>query len=165
MSILNPLNLSDTMLGKLTQLSARLEQCIRKCCQFINSLSFQWSQPRHLLLSSPVQSPSPPTNTMKAMRLFDGLGSPNSACAISSLISSPRSTPRVMPLKSRLLFTENGEPRRSSFPSHGSHRRNLNDCDSTASVEKVKLANVNPFTPTAMMASFNKKRRNSSVNT
>ena len=69
---------------------------------------------------------------MKAMRLFDVLGSPNSACAITSLISSPRSTPRVLPLKSRLLFTEDGEPRRSSFPSHGSHRRNLNDCDSTA---------------------------------
>ena len=33
---------------------------------------------------SPFNSPSPPSHTMRAMRLCDGLGSPNTACAITS---------------------------------------------------------------------------------
>jgi len=112
-------------------------------------------EPRNLFLDSPMNSPSPPTNTMKAMRLFDGLTSPNSACAISS----PRSAPRVLPLKSRLIFDEDGEPRRSSFPGIGLqfHKNSFVECDSTSSVKKPKLANINPFTPTAMLAA-NRKR-------
>lgn len=116
-------------------------------------------EPRNLFLDSPLNSPSPPTNTMKAMRLFDGLTSPNSACAISS----PRSAPRVLPLKSRLIFDEDGEPRRCSFPGIGSqfHKNLFVECDSTSSAEKPKLANINPFTPTAMIAA-NRRKRNMS---
>ena len=120
----------------------------------------QWPrEPRNLFLDSPLNSPSPPTNTMKAMRLFDGLTSPNSACAISS----PRSAPRVLPLKSRLIFDEDGEPRRCSFPGIGSqfHKNLFVECDSTSSAEKPKLANINPFTPTAMIAA-NRRKRNMS---
>jgi len=111
--------------------------------------------PRNLFLESSLNSPSPPTNTMKAMRLFDGLTSPNSACAISS----PRSAPRALPLKSRLVFDEDGEPRRSSFPGIGNqfHKKLFVECDSTSPADKPKLANINPFTPTAMLAA-NRKR-------
>ena len=61
---------------------------------------------------SPTLSFSPPTNPMRAMRLFDGLSSPNTACALTS----PRSTPRAYFMKSRLLFEEDGEHRRASLP-------------------------------------------------
>lgn len=118
-----------------------------------------WNQSRCHLQESPLQSPSPPTNTMRAMRLFDPIVSPNTACAISS----PQSTPRVLPLKSRLLFTEDGEPRRSSYPAFGQQsRRNMMECDSTSSVEKAKQANINPFTPSAMLAAATLNRRNKS---
>jgi len=119
-----------------------------------------------LLDSSPLHSPSPPTNTMKAMRLFDGLSSPNSAC---QLISSPRSAPRIPPLKSRLLFDCDGDVRRSSCPGpyNPSTNTTLSECDSTStSMEKPKLANINPFTPVAMMTATKKRNRsarNSSV--
>jgi len=115
-------------------------------------------EPRNLFFESPLNSPSPPTNTMKAMRLFDGLTSPSSACAISS----PRSAPRVLPLKSRLVFDEDGEPRRSSFPGIGNqfNKKLFVECDSTSPAEKPKLANINPFTPTAMLAA-NRKRNTS----
>ena len=63
---------------------------------------------------------------MRAMRLFDGLGSPNSACAISS----PKSAPKLFNLKSRLLFEEDGA-RRSSLPMPLS-RASLHECDSTS---------------------------------
>ena len=123
--------------------------------------------------SSPIQSHSPPTNTLKAMRLgelmaspnfkaldFSNLESPTSACAVSL------SAPRV--LKSRLLFTAEGEPRRSSYPGPGAahlrHRKNLMECDSTNTIEKAKLANINPFTPTALMAATIKRKRNLSSN-
>merc|ERR1719167_1567919 len=95
---------------------------------------------------------------MKAMRLFEGLPSPNSACAISS----PQSAPRMLNLKSRLMFDVDGEPRRFSYPSINSSqaRQNMTECDSTSSAEKKKLANINPFTPEGMMA-VNKKRSRS----
>ena len=111
--------------------------------------------------SSPLNYPSPPTNTMKAMRLFDGLTSPNSAC---QFISSPRSAPRMPHLKSRLIFDCDGEVRRSSCPGPmipPSSSTVFSECDSTsASGEKPKLANINPFTPGAIIAA-NKKRHRS----
>ena len=99
---------------------------------------------------SPFNSPSPPSHTMRAMRLCDGIGFPNTACAITS----PKSAPRSFNLKSRLLFEEDGS-RRASFPASKSR---FLECDSTS--EKPKLANINPFTPEAMEAS-NRKRRKS----
>ena len=115
-------------------------------------------EPRNMFLGSPLNSPSPPSHTMKAMRLFEGLPSPNSACAISS----PQSAPRIFNLKSRLLFDVDGEPRRFSYPgiNHPLARQNLPECDSTSSAEKPKSANINPFTPEGMMA-VNKKRSRS----
>ena len=44
------------------------------------------------------------------------------------------------------------------------HRRNLMECDSTNTIEKAKLANINPFTPTALMAATIKRKRNLSTN-
>ena len=98
---------------------------------------------------------------MRAMRLFDGLGSPNSACAISS----PKSAPKLFNLKSRLLFEEDGA-RRASFPAALS-RNSMHECDSTSTSEKPKLANINPFTPEGMVASNRKRNRSqaSSINT
>lgn len=93
---------------------------------------------------------------------FSNIESPTTACAVSH----PRTTPRV--LKSRLLFTAEGEPRRSSYPGPGAaqlrHRKNLMECDSTNTIEKAKLANINPFTPTALMAATIKRKRNLSTN-
>lgn len=120
-------------------------------------------EPRNLFSDghSPFNSPSPPSHTMRAMRLFDGLGSPNSACAISS----PKSAPKLFNLKSRLLFEEDGA-RRASFPASLS-RNSLHECDSTSTSEKPKLANINPFTPEGMVASNRKRNRSqaSSIDT
>jgi len=109
--------------------------------------------------SSPLQSPSPPTNAVRAMRIFDMMSSPNSACAISS----PRSTPRTVLHKARLLFDEDDdEHRRASAPADPTLvDRVLSDIvnSTTNSSEKVKSANVNPFTPSAMMAATKKRCR------
>jgi len=106
---------------------------------------------------SPILSFSPPTNNMRAMRLFDGLSSPNTACALTS----PRSTPRAHFLKSRLLFGDEeigagGEHRRASLPN-----TQVLECDSMAftSTVKRKIANINPFTPAAMMLASKKRSR------
>jgi len=103
---------------------------------------------------SPFNSPSPPSHTMRAMRLFDGLGSPNSECTITS----PKSAPKPLNLRSRLLFDEEGEQRRASFPAALS-RNSLHECDSTSTLAKAKLANINPFTPEGMVASNRKRNR------
>ena len=66
---------------------------------------------------------------MRAMRLFDVLSSPNTACALTS----PRSTPRAHFMKSRLLFEEDGEHRRASLP-------NTQVC----SLESYKFATYSP---------------------
>jgi len=97
---------------------------------------------------SPTLSFSPPTNNMRAMRLFDGLSSPNTACALTS----PRSTPRAHFLKSRLLF-DDGEHRRASLPNP-----QILDCDTTVHVARLS-ANVNPFTPAAMLLASKKRSR------
>jgi len=67
---------------------------------------------RNIFFDSPLNSPSPPSHTMRAMRFFEGLPSPNSACAISS----PQTAPRLFNLKSRLLFDDEGEPKRNQPP-------------------------------------------------
>jgi len=113
---------------------------------------------RNIFFDSPLNSPSPPSHTMRAMRLFEGLPSPNSACAISS----PQTAPRLFNLKSRLLFDDEGEPKRFSYPGTNHHfsRQKLPECDSTSSTEKTKSANINPFTPEGILA-VNKKRSRS----
>ena len=102
---------------------------------------------------SPFNSPSPPSHTMRAMRLFDCLGSPNS----ESTITSPKSAPKPLNMRSRLLFDEEGE-RRASFPA-ALPRNSLHECDSTSALAKAKLANINPFTPEGMVASNRKRNR------
>ena len=91
---------------------------------------------------------------------FSDIESPTTACSVSAS--------RTLPLKSRLLFTSEGEPRRSSYPGPGAvhmrQRKNLMECDSTNSIEKPKLANINPFTPTALLAATIKRKRNLSTN-
>lgn len=107
---------------------------------------------------SPLQSPSPPTNAVRAMRIFDMMSSPNSACAISS----PRSTPRTVLHKARLLFDDDDdEHRRASAPADPTFvDRVLSEMESTTnSSEKKKSANVNPFTPSAMLAATKKRCR------
>jgi len=104
--------------------------------------------------NSPSLSFSPPTNTMQAMCLFDGhLTSPNTACALTS----PRSTPRFQKLKSRLVFDEDGEYRRASLPNPQTF-----ECDTTTggSCSLRKSANINPFTPSAMLIASKKRSRN-----
>jgi len=106
---------------------------------------------RYIEPESPTLSFSPPTNTMRAMRLFDVMSSPNSACALTS----PRSTPRAHFLKSRLNFDEDGEHRRASLPNP-----QIIECDSTTqSGDKRKSANINPFTPAAMLLASKKRSR------
>jgi len=113
---------------------------------------------RNIFFDSPLNSPSPPSHTMRAMRLFEGLPSPNTACAMSS----PQTAPRLFNLKSRLLFDDDGEPKRFSYPGTNHHisRQKLPECDSTSSAEKPKSANINPFTPEGIMV-VNKKRSRS----
>merc|ERR1719323_1187326 len=117
----------------------------------------KWSRDRHCSAHSPL---SPPSHTMRAMRLFD-LGDPNSECSISS----PKTAPKMLShLKSRLLFEETGV-RRASFPSAAS-RLSFHECDSTSGSEKPKMANINPFTPEGIVATNRKRNRSqSSMNT
>ena len=125
----------------------------------ISTIAFQWPRDARTLFSdSPLNSPSPPSHTMRAMRLFDGLGSPNSVCAISS----PKTAPRLFGMKSRLLFDEDGESRRSSFPLSLS-KADLHECDSTSVPEKPKMANINPFTPEGIVASRKRNRSQTSI--
>ena len=123
-------------------------------------------------LSTMENSPSPPSHTMRAMRLFDHLDSPNSACAISSPKSAPKqlgfnqrlfkgSVPKRLNLKSGLDLEDDGM-RRASFPM-AANRQNLFECDSTSATEKPKLANINPFTPEGMVASNRKRNRSQST--
>ena len=100
--------------------------------------------------SPPPASPSPPSHTMRAMRLFDPLSSPGPTPAPPGL----RSAPRGLGLKTRLLL--GAEPRRHSFPL----ARTSQECDSTSASERPKTANINPFTPEGMIAT-NKKRHRS----
>jgi wee1-like protein kinase len=100
---------------------------------------------------SPTLSFSPPTNPMRAMRLFDVMSSPNTACALTS----PRSTPRANLMKSRLRFDEDGEFRRASLPN-----TQMPDLDTgKKSLSINKCANINPFTPAAMLAASKKRSR------
>jgi len=92
-----------------------------------------------------MQSPSPPTNAVNAMRLFD--------CKSSSSVSSTSSLPRNKLQKSSRNLFENGLQRRKSAPVYLSQD----------SRRKSKTANLNPFTPSAMKASLNKSKRKSSV--
>ena len=120
---------------------------------------FQWPREQeNIFFDSPLNSPSPPSHTMRAMRLFEGLPSPNTACAMSS----PQTAPRLFNLKSRLVFDDEGEPKRFSYPgtNHLFSRQKLPECDSTSSTEKPKSANINPFTPEGIMV-VNKKRSRS----
>ena len=112
-----------------------------------------------MFLGSPLNSPSPPSHTMRAMRLFDGLGSPNTACAINS----PKTAPRLFGMKSRLLFDDDGEPRRSSLPTGNFLKADIHECDSTSVTEKPKMANINPFTPEGLVASRKRNRSQSSI--
>ena len=126
-------------------------------CNILSSTAaFQWPRDaRNLFTDSPLNSPSPPSHTMRAMRLFDVLGSPNSVCAISS----PKTAPRLFGMKSRLLFDEDGESRRSSFPLSNMSKADLHECDSTSVSEKPKMANITPYTPEGIVA--NRKRNRS----
>ena len=122
--------------------------------------AFQWPRDaRNLFTDSPLNSPSPPSHTMRAMRLFDVLGSPNSVCAISS----PKTAPRLFGMKSRLLFDEDGESRRSSFPLSNMSKADLHECDSTSVSEKPKMANINPFTPEGIVANRKRNRSQTSI--
>lgn len=148
--------------------SSPLSSCIAEEHLLSPVKTHEWSQPRSLLLSSPIQSPSPPSNTLKALRLGDLLASPTSSPSrftpsLPHPLTSPCSAPRTLPLKSRLIFADEKEPRRNSYHGPTNVRRDSVECDSTSTAEKAKLANINPFTPSALLAA-NKRRRNESAN-
>jgi len=92
-----------------------------------------------------MMSPSPPTRAVNAMRLFD--------CQPSMIISSTSSVPRSKLQSSRHLF--NDQQRRRSAPVFPQIHN---------SPKNVKAANINPFTPSAMIkASLKTSKRKSSV--
>ena len=112
-------------------------------------------------LQTPANPHSPPTNEVKAMKLFDRsptLGnSPTGAFTV----------PKFGATKSRLLFAagDNGDtyhPRRTSAPA-GMRvtfgQTEVNSCDVSKERKRKRVANINPFTPTSMLASLKKKFR------
>ena len=86
--------------------------------------------------SEPINSPSPPTNEVRAMRLFDDTN------------TSPVSVPKLS-LKSK-FFDQN---RRTSAPA-----ATLAFGDSEPRKRK-RASNINPFTPVSIWASLRKKAR------
>jgi len=113
-------------------------------------------QPR--LFESPNSDPimiSPPTNEVKAMKLFDD----------SQLITSPVTAPRLH-MRSRIFsnaqFDEN---RRCSAPAPASNilayaASNQDQAIMNDQLRKRKRSsNINPFTPTSIMATLRKKAR------
>jgi len=136
--------------------SSPISSCMMDENSPVKHFNKSWPRrPGGLIPSSPIQSPSPPTNAVKAMRLFDIMSSPNTSCPISS----PRSTPRGLLQKTRLLFDENDEHRWASAPPPSDPSFSISaECDST-STEKNKSANINPFTPSAMSAASKKRSR------
>jgi len=140
--------------------SSPISSCVMDDSSPVKHTNKCWPRlPGSTLPSSPIQSPSPPTNGVRAMRIFDLMSSPNSAC----VISSPRSTPRHVVHKARLLFEDDDSLRRASAPAEPSCMERCGaaaECDSTTnSSEKVKSANINPFTPSAMLAATKKRCR------
>ena len=94
-------------------------------------------------LSRPASDPlDPPTNEVRAMRLFD---------APAPMVTSPVSAPRLQLAKSRFCFDENN--RRVSAPAPGSNIYQHEE------KKRKRTANINPFTPTSILASMRKKAR------
>jgi len=122
--------------------------------QVNNSFSKSWRcQSKDRMTDISIQSPSPPTNAVNAMRLFDSWS--NS----SSSISSSSSVPRTNLLATRLLFNDNNQERRASAPIYPGQFPLDQD-----SSKKNKTANINPFTPSAMIkASQRQSKRKSSI--
>jgi len=90
---------------------------------------------------------TPPTDGVKAMRLFDDC----------QLITSPVSAPRV---RSRIFANFlNDEKRRSSAPAPASNISAYKPEVSIEQMRKRKRTNINPFTPTSLMQTLRKKAR------
>jgi len=112
------------------------------------------------LQQTPVNMHSPPTNEVKAMKLFDK--SP-------TLGSSPVrafSAPKFAAAKGRLLFGSGDNashvvPKRMSAPAAGFRVSfgATETVDLGKERKRKRVANINPFTPTSMLASLKKKYR------
>ena len=112
------------------------------------------------LQQTPANMHSPPTNEVKAMKLFDK--SP-------TLGSSPVgafSVPKFAAAKGRMLFgsgdsASHAMPKRMSAPAAG-FRVSFGATESAdlgKERKRKRIANINPFTPTSMLASLKKKYR------
>ena len=96
--------------------------------------------------NSRFQSPSsPPTNEVEAMKLFD-----------DHIITSPVTAPRLNPIRSRVF--ESDKDRRQSAPAPGNNLMAYSGGDASERKRK-RVTNINPFTPSYIMANLRKKAR------
>jgi hypothetical protein len=109
---------------------------------------------QHAPATPSVSLHSPPTNEVKAMRLFD-----KSPVLGSSPVAAATAPRHAFAPKSRLLFgcADESQPRRISAP--GALRVSFGPTEAEASLKRKRVANINPFTPTSMLASLKKKYR------
>lgn len=114
------------------------------------------------LLKTPANLHSPPTNEVNAMRLFD-----HSPTVVSSPVAA-YTVPKHGMTKSRLFFGEGfDEPnhmRRTSAPA--GLRVTFNgqtENDMVKERKRKRVGNINPFTPTSMLASLKKRFKSEPV--
>ena len=119
------------------------------------------------LLQTPCNPHSPPTNEVKAMKLFD-----KSPPTFGSSPVAAFTVPKFGATKSRLLFGagDDGDhfnPRRASAPTGLRVSFGLPDVSqvevSGKERKRKRVANINPFTPTSMLASLKKKYQSEPV--
>ena len=118
------------------------------------------------LLQTPSNLHSPPTNEVKAMRLFD------KSPTLGSSPVAAFTVPKFGATKSRLLFGAGDaeghfNPRRASAPVGLRVSFGLPDVSQVETSGKERkrkrVANINPFTPTSMLASLKKKYQSEPV--
>jgi len=105
----------------------------------------------HSLTSSPVQNSSPPIS----LDMLDILSSPTKACTLNSpysphIFSSTAPRPRTGLTCSRLRFDSEGDLLATSCPVPS-------QLPSSPKIDPAKVANVNPFTPQAIMEASKRK--------
>ena len=112
------------------------------------------------LQRTPANMHSPPTNEVKAMKLFD------KSPTLGSSPTGAFSAPKFAAAKGRMLFgsgdsASHAMPKRMSAPAAGFRVSfgSTETADLGKERKRKRIANVNPFTPTSMLASLKKKYR------